>query len=94
VFLFTAIALAVTVIFDADVDAQGGAYATGVLVLMSSASIAVTMSVWRSRLKIPFAIITAIFVYTTIVNIFERPEGIKIESCGLRMLSSMSRRFE
>jgi hypothetical protein len=86
VFLFTAIALAVTVIFDADVDAQGGAYATGVLVLMSSASIAVTMSVWRSRLKIPFAIITAIFVYTTIVNIFERPEGIKIASFFIALI--------
>ena len=35
--LFTAIAFIVTILFDADVDAQGGAYATGVLVLMTSA---------------------------------------------------------
>ncbi len=35
VIVFLAICFAVTIIFEADVDAQGGAYATGVLVLMS-----------------------------------------------------------
>jgi len=69
------------VIFKADVDAQGGAYATGVLVLMSSASIAVTLSVWgKGVVKWAFLAISAVFVYTTVVNIFERPEGIKIAS--------------
>ncbi len=81
VLVFTAIAFAVTVIFAADVDAQGGAYATGVLVLMSSAAVAVTLSVWRSGWKQwLFFSITLIFMYTTVANIIERPEGVKIAS--------------
>src|SRR5262249_13210249 len=40
VVLFTVINLFVTWIFDASVTKQGGAYATGVLVLMSSACVA------------------------------------------------------
>ena len=39
VLVFTAIAFLVTWLFDADVDAQGGAYATGVLVLITSAAV-------------------------------------------------------
>jgi hypothetical protein len=79
VFVFMLIAFAVTIIFKADVDAQGGAYATGVLVLMSSAAVAVTMAVWKKgAIKWGFLLITLVFVYTTIVNMIERPEGIKI----------------
>ena len=82
VFVFTLICFVVTVLFEADVTAQGGAYATGVLVLMSSAAIAVTLTAWRdrSRWKLGFAAISAVFIYTTIANIFERPDGIKIAS--------------
>jgi len=77
------LAFVVPLMFPADVDAQGGAYATGVLVLMSSAALAVTLVAWRAgeRGKVPvFAAITLVFFYTTIVNMFERPEGIKIAS--------------
>ena len=79
VLLFTGITFLITILFNADVEAQGGAYATGVLVLMTSAAVAVTLSV-RShrRLRLAFGVITLVFVYTTIANIIERPEGIKI----------------
>jgi hypothetical protein len=82
VFVFTSICFIVTVVFQADVDAQGGAYATGVLVLMTSAAVAVTISAWRKHQKTRFAflVISTVFVYTTLVNVFERPDGIKIAS--------------
>ena len=80
VLVFTAIAFVVTIIFKADVDAQGGAYATGVLVLMTSAAVAVTISMRQSPLRFPFGVITVVFAYTTVLNIFERPEGIRIAS--------------
>jgi hypothetical protein len=82
VVIVTAITVLVTIIFDADVDAQGGAYATGVLVLMSSAALSVALSAWRGgrRGRLLFASISVVFLYTTIANIFERPEGIKIAS--------------
>jgi hypothetical protein len=82
VLVFIAICFAVTWIFEANVDAQGGAYATGVLVLMSSAAIAVALSARRrkSRFTVAFWLISAVFVYTTVANVIERPDGIKIAS--------------
>ncbi len=81
VLVYTAIAFAVTILFKADVEAQGGAYATGVLVLMSSAAFAVALAVYRRRSHrgtIAFTLITLVFLYTTVTNIIERPEGIRI----------------
>ncbi|PZV07754.1 MAG: amino acid transporter [Leptolyngbya sp.] len=81
VLIFTLIAFAVTIIFRASVEAQGGAYATGVLVLMSSASLAVTLAARQAGARrgiVVFGTITLVFFYTTIVNIFERPDGVKI----------------
>jgi hypothetical protein len=80
VLVFTAVAFVVTWMFDADVDAQGGAYATGVLFLMTSASVAVTIAHWRQRRRNVWLAMTTIFAYTTGANIVERPEGIKIAS--------------
>jgi len=81
VIVITVIAFAVTIIFKADVDDQGGAYATGVLVLITSAAIAVTLAVRRKQGRWhAYLVIALIFVYTTIQNIHERPEGIKIAS--------------
>jgi hypothetical protein len=83
VLLFTAVAFLITLVFHASVDAQGGAYATGVLVLISSAAVAVTLSAYRrgsTRAAVAFAIITLVFIYTTIANVIERPDGVKIAS--------------
>jgi hypothetical protein len=97
VLVFTAIAFAVTIIFKANVDAQGGAYATGVLVLMSSAAIAVTLSVWKQSAKRwAFLAISLVFFYTTVTNIIERPEGIKIAGffIGSMILTSLISRVQ
>ena len=84
VLVLTATAFLITWIFDADVDAQGGAYATGVLVLITSAAVAVTLAARRARQRwatIGFAIVSAVFVYTTAANVAERPDGVKIGGC-------------
>ncbi|GAB4100698.1 amino acid transporter [Sinomonas halotolerans] len=97
VLVFAAIAFAVTVVFDADVDAQGGAYATGVLVLMTSAALAVTLSARAAgeRMRtVAFGAITAVFVYTTVANVVERPDGIRIAALfilGVLVVSFASR---
>jgi hypothetical protein len=78
VVLFTGVCLFVTYLFDADVNAQGGAYATGVLMLITSAAVAVVIALPRERWL--FVPISLIFIYTTVANIVERPEGLKIAS--------------
>jgi hypothetical protein len=82
VIIFAVICFTITFVFDADVEAQGGAYATGVLVLMTSAAIAVTISAWRKNqaARWAFLAISIVFAYTTVTNIVERPDGIKIAS--------------
>ncbi len=84
VLIFTAIAFAIVAIFNAGVDAQGGAYATGVLVIMTSAAFAVTLSaLWRGNsliATVAFGLVTLIFAYSLVANIIERPDGLKIAS--------------
>ncbi len=78
VLVFLAISIVVTLKFHANVDAQGGAYATGVLVLITSAAIAVTISFWHSGRRWLYLLISLVFVYTTVQNSRERPDGLKI----------------
>lgn len=108
VMTFMAINLTVTIIFKADVTAQGGAYATGVLVLMTSACVGSLLHVWRDGLKSRqnqlmlayFGVVSLVFVYTTGANIFERPDGVKIASCfivgtlGIAGISRYKRAYE
>ena len=97
VLVFTVIAIIITVVFQADVDAQAGAYATGVLVLITSASVAVTLSALHKQQRkrtVGFAVIAAVFAYTTVVNVIERPDGVRIAALfilGIVAVSIISR---
>ncbi|MGE0606219.1 MAG: amino acid transporter [Pirellulales bacterium] len=97
VLLFTIINLFVTWIFDADVEKQGGAYATGVLVLMSSACVATVIGRWREGsgkwfFRTPWftLVIMLVFFYTTAANMVERPDGLKIASCFIAAIVASS----
>lgn len=91
VLVFTAIMFFVTWLFDASVDAQAGAYATGVLVLMTSAAVAVALSAWRAQQRWSYWLgITLVFVFTTITNIVERPEGLRISSVFIGSIIAVS----
>ncbi len=103
VLVLIAVAFFVTWVFDADVDAQGGAYATGVLVLMTSAAVAVTLAARRDRQRkrtLAFGAIALVFVYTTVVNVVERPDGVRIGGAFIAaivvvsFLSRVRRAFE
>ena len=103
VLVLTAVAFLVTWIFKADVNAQGGAYATGVLVLITSAAVAVTLAARRAgqrRRAVAFGVIAAVFIYTTVANVVERPDGVKIAACFIAaillvsLISRLSRSFE
>ncbi|MGB2623747.1 MAG: hypothetical protein WA857_12465 [Candidatus Acidiferrum sp.] len=103
-----AIDVLVTHIFHASVDAQGGAYATGVLVLILSAAVAVTISLWREfREQSPrkirglletgyFFVVSLVFAYTLTANIIERPDGVYISAAfvfTVLTLGAVSRYF-
>jgi hypothetical protein len=104
VLLLTIINLIVTWAFDASATAQGAAYATGVLVLMTSACIASVIEKYRDSSgkgtwlrKVPwgFVFITVVFLYTTMAVVIEKPEGIKIAACfiGVILLTSLISRI-
>jgi hypothetical protein len=81
VLFFTTVAFAITLLFRADVDAQGAAYATGVLALMTSASLAVFLTLLHRKGwggTVGFGLISLIFVYTWAMNVHERPTGLWI----------------
>jgi len=103
VLILTVAAFVITLVFDADVDAQGGAYATGVLVLISSASVAVTLAARRAGQRVQtvaFAAVSLVFLYTTGANVVERPDGVKIAAVfigaiiAVSLVSRLGRAFE
>src|SRR5215211_252852 len=81
VLVYTAISVIVTIIFAADVNEQAGAYATGVLAMMTSAAFAVTLTVARRGHRFGsalFGLTTVVFIYALVANVYKRPDGITI----------------
>ena len=83
----------VTLVFRANVEAQGGAYATGVLALMLSAAVAAAISLWKEcsyRLSIYCWGVVLVFGYTTLANVIERTEGVLIAGCFILFILTVS----
>src|SRR5262249_50884622 len=81
VLVLFAVDVVITVIFGASVEAQSGAYATGVLVLILSAAFAATIALWRERrqgLAAYTGMLCLVFAYTLADNCLERPDGLII----------------
>ncbi|WP_328302357.1 APC family permease [Streptomyces sp. NBC_00435] len=98
VLVFMAIAVLITLWFNASVDDQSGAYATGVLVLMLSAAFACCAAARKAGQRAAaygFGAITAVFAYTLVDNVAERPDGIKIAALFIAaiMLTSIGSRI-
>lgn len=93
VLVLSTIAAVVTIVFGASVDQQAGAYATGVLALMTSAAIAVFLAELRRRHRgtaVFFAAVSAVFVYTFAVTIVDRPEGLLIAGVFIALIVVIS----
>ena len=87
-----AVDVIITLIFRANVEAQSGAYATGVLVLILSASVATTLALLRERrwgLVLYFGISCLVFTYTLADNCVERPDGLIIGTVFTVLLMSV-----
>jgi len=91
--LVTAICVIVTIIFRASVDAQAGAYATGVLALLTSATIAVTLAARRRRQRgatVFFGVVSVIFIYTIGSTIIGQPAGLEIAAVFIVAIVAVS----
>ena len=97
VLVYTAVSILVTIAFDADVNAQAGAYATGILAMMVSGAFAVTVTVARRsqrRATAGSAVLTLILLYALLQNVREKPDGLAISAAfiaGIIVISLVSR---
>ena len=97
VLVYTALCVVTTIIFKADVEAQAGAYATGILAMMVSAAFAVTVAARRRRRPravVGFGLVTLVLVYALVDNVLEKPDGIAISFgfiVGILIVSLVSR---
>ncbi|ANP72352.1 amino acid transporter [Cryobacterium arcticum] len=97
VLVYTGVSILITIGFKASVDAQAGAYATGILVMMVSGAVAVTISAGRRRRRraaIGFGVLSGVLLYALGANIIEKPDGIMISAlfiAGIILVSLVSR---
>ncbi|MBF8190883.1 APC family permease [Nonomuraea sp. K274] len=97
VLVYTGVCVLLTISFGADVDAQAGAYATGILAMMVSGAVAVTISSVRRRRRpaiVGFTVLTLVLLYALVENIREKPDGIAISALfilGVIAISLVSR---
>jgi hypothetical protein len=97
VLVYTALCIIITIAFGADVNAQAGAYATGILAMMVSGAFAVTVSAFRRRQRLAtagFGVLTAVLLYALVENIIEKPDGLAISGLfilGIIAVSLISR---
>ena len=97
VLVYTGISIVITIAFNADVNAQAGAYATGILAMMVSGSVAVTIAAYRKRERrgsFGFTVLTVVLLYALVANVIEKPDGIAISSlfiAGIITVSLVSR---
>ncbi|HEV7167187.1 MAG TPA: amino acid transporter [Micrococcaceae bacterium] len=83
VLVYTAISVGITIVFRADVNAQAGAYATGILAMMVSGAVAVSVSAIRRRHRggtVGFLVLTLVLSYALVANVIEKPDGIAISA--------------
>lgn len=103
--LFAAINFAVTVFFQASVKDQRGAYATGVLVLLSSAALIAFVDIKRLRRSTPqkglrrltgwleqsyFGLVALIFLVILLVVLVRSVSGVLIGLCFITLILGMS----
>ena len=97
VLVYTTISVIITIAFQADVDAQAGAYATGILAMMVSASVAVLISAVRRRQPYAttgYSVLSLILGYALVDNVIEKPDGLAISALfvlGIVVVSVISR---
>lgn len=97
VLVYTTVSIIITIAFRADVNAQAGAYATGILAMMVSGSVAVTISAIRSkqrRASVGFSVLSLVLAYALVSNVIAKPDGIAISAMfilGIIVISLVSR---
>jgi amino acid transporter len=97
VLVYTVVSILITILFKANVDAQAGAYATGILAVMVSGAVAVTISSFRRGRHgsgVGFLVLTLVLLYALVDNVVEHPDGIAISAAfiaGIIVISLVSR---